>query len=124
MRSNQASRAEMTTWGGWLSDSAVKLRRSAQRSAAWMVSPMPRRNGAARVRAAPLRRGIGETIQAALLCADLRNFTALSESQPPQVVISALDAWFDRITGAVHAFGGEVLKFVGDGVLAIFPVVG
>jgi adenylate cyclase len=82
------------------------------------------RRSAARVRAAPLRRGIGETIQAALLCADLRNFTALSESQPPQVVISALDAWFDRITGAVHAFGGEVLKFVGDGVLAIFPVVG
>src|SRR6516225_1705410 len=82
------------------------------------------RRSAARVRAAPLRRGIGETIQAALLCADLRDFTALSESHPPPVVISALDAWFDRITGAVHAFGGEVLKFVGDGVLAIFPVVG
>src|SRR6266550_3034114 len=38
--------------------------------------------------------------------------------------MSALDAWFDRIAGAVHAFGGEVLKFIGDGVLAIFPVVG
>jgi class 3 adenylate cyclase len=38
------------------------------------------------------------------------------------VVITALDAWFDRIAGAVHAFGGEVLKFIGDGVLAIFPV--
>jgi len=37
-------------------------------------------------------------------------------------VITALDAWFDRIAGAVHAFGGEVLKFIGDGVLAIFPV--
>src|SRR5258707_1143884 len=39
-------------------------------------------------------------------------------------VIAALDAWFDRIAGPVHAFGGEVLKFIGDGVLAIFPVVG
>jgi class 3 adenylate cyclase len=39
-------------------------------------------------------------------------------------VIAALDAWFDRIAGAVHAFGGEVLKFIGDGVLAIFPVTG
>jgi adenylate cyclase len=82
------------------------------------------RRSAARVLAAPLRRDIGETIQAALLFADLRDFTALSESNPPAVVISALNAWFDRIAGAVHAFGGEVLKFIGDGLLAIFPVVG
>jgi adenylate cyclase len=81
------------------------------------------RRSAARVLAGPLRRGIGETIQAALLYADLRGFTALSESNPPAAVISALDAWFDRIAGPVHAFGGEVLKFIGDGVLAIFPVV-
>jgi adenylate cyclase len=39
-------------------------------------------------------------------------------------VIEALDAWFDRMVGAVHAFGGEVLKFLGDGMLAIFPVAG
>jgi adenylate cyclase len=82
------------------------------------------RRSAARVLAAPLRRDIGETIQAALLFADLRDFTALSESNPPDVVISALNAWFDRIAGAVHAFGGEVLKFIGDGLLAIFPVAG
>jgi adenylate cyclase len=80
------------------------------------------RRSAARVLAAPLRRGAGETIQAALLYADLRGFTALSEAHPPALVIAALDAWFDRIAGAVHAFGGEVLKFIGDGVLAIFPV--
>jgi adenylate cyclase len=82
------------------------------------------RRSAARVLAGPLRRDIGETIEAALLYADLRGFTALSESNPPSAVISALDAWFDRIAGSVHAFGGEVLKFIGDGVLAIFPVVG
>ena len=82
------------------------------------------RRSARRVLAGPLRRGVGETIQAALLFADLRGFTALSESNPPSEVISALDAWFDRIAGAVHAFGGEVLKFMGDGVLAIFPVAG
>jgi len=68
------------------------------------------RRSAARVLAAPLRRGVGETIQAALLYADLRGFTALSESHPPVMVITALDAWFDRIAGAVHAFGGEVLN--------------
>src|SRR5579859_3092753 len=81
------------------------------------------RRSAARVLAAPLRRDVGETIQAALLYADLRGFTALSESNPPATVIAALDAWFDRIAGAIHAFGGEVLKFIGDGILAIFPVV-
>ncbi len=80
------------------------------------------RRTAARVLAGPLRRGFGETIRAALLCADLRSFTALSEDAPPAAVITALDAWFDRIAGAVHAFGGEVLKFLGDGMLAIFPV--
>ncbi|MBV9154035.1 MAG: adenylate/guanylate cyclase domain-containing protein [Alphaproteobacteria bacterium] len=82
------------------------------------------RRSAARVQAGALRRGAGETIRAALLCADLRDFTALSEATEPMQMIAALDAWFDRIAGAVHAFGGEVLKFIGDGVLAIFPVGG
>jgi class 3 adenylate cyclase len=80
------------------------------------------RRSAARVLAGALRRGGGETIRAALLYADLRDFTAFSEATEPAAVIAALDAWFDRIAGAVHAFGGEVLKFIGDGVLAIFPV--
>jgi class 3 adenylate cyclase len=82
------------------------------------------RRSAARVLAGPLRRDVGETIRAALLYADLRGFTALSEVAPPAEVIAALGAWFDRIAGSVHAFGGEVLKFIGDGLLAIFPVVG
>ncbi|MGO4440586.1 adenylate/guanylate cyclase domain-containing protein [Rhizobium sp. RAF56] len=82
------------------------------------------RRSAARVQAGALRRGTGETIRAALLYADLRNFTALSETSVPAAVIAALDAWFDRVAGAVHAFRGEVLKFIGDGVLAIFPVSG
>ena len=82
------------------------------------------RRSAARVQAGALRRGTGETIRAALLCADLRDFTALSEATEPAAMIAALDDWFDRVAGAVHAFGGEVLKFIGDGVLAIFPVAG
>jgi class 3 adenylate cyclase len=80
------------------------------------------RRSAARVQAGALRRGTGETICAALLCADLRDFTALSEATEPVAMITALDAWFDRVAGAVHAFAGEVLKFIGDGVLAIFSV--
>ncbi|OWW00355.1 adenylate/guanylate cyclase domain-containing protein [Rhizobium sp. R693] len=80
------------------------------------------KRSASRVQAGALSRGSGETISTALLCADLRDFTALSEATEPAVMIATLDTWFDRIAGAVHAFGGEVLKFMGDGVLAIFPV--
>jgi adenylate cyclase len=127
---------------GWIGshaftpDEAERLREAARFAAAPLAALAARatlaaaleaylgRRSAARVMSGPLRRGVGETIDAALLFADLRGFTALSESAPPSAVISALDAWFDRIAGSVHAFGGEVLKFMGDGVLAIFPVSG
>jgi adenylate cyclase len=126
-------------WAGsrpFTSDEADQLRRAARFAAAPLAALAARatlsavleaylgRRSAARVLAGPLRRDVGETIHAALLCADLRGFTALSEAGPATAVIAALDAWFDRIAGAVHAFGGEVLKFIGDGVLAIFPVIG
>jgi adenylate cyclase len=127
---------------GWIGprpfapDEAERLREAARFAAAPLAALTARatltaaleaylgRRSASKVLAGPLRRGIGETIEAALLFADLRGFTALSESAPPSEVISALDAWFDRIAGSVHAFGGEVLKFMGDGILAIFPVAG
>jgi adenylate cyclase len=80
------------------------------------------RRSAAQVMAGRLQREMGETIRAVLLYGDLRGFTEFSETMAPEAVVAALDAWFDRIAGAVHAFGGEVLKFIGDGVLAIFPV--
>src|SRR5215472_5557317 len=70
------------------------------------------------------RRSAARVQGGALRCADLRDFTALSEATEPAAMIAVLDAWFDRVAGAVHAFGGEVLKFIGDGVLAIFPVTG
>ena len=80
------------------------------------------RRGAAQVLAGRSRRETGETIRAVLLFGDLRGFTEFSEFIAPEGVVAALDAWFDRIAGAVHAFGGEVLKFIGDGILAIFPI--
>jgi adenylate cyclase len=80
------------------------------------------RRSAAQVLAGRSRRETGEIIRAVLLFGDLRGFTELSECMAPEAVVAALDAWFDRIAGAVHAFGGEVLKFIGDGVLAIFPI--
>lgn len=80
------------------------------------------RRSAAQALAGRVQRGTGETIRAVLLFGDLRGFTELSEAIPPEAVVAALGAWFDRVAGAVHAFGGEVLKFIGDGVLAIFPI--
>jgi adenylate cyclase len=80
------------------------------------------RRSAAQVLSGRLQRKTGETLRAVLLYGDLRGFTELSEAALADEVVAALDAWFDRIAGAVHAFGGEVLKFIGDGVLAIFPI--
>jgi len=97
---------------------------AARASLAALLEAYLGRRTAAQVQAGVLRRGTGETIRAALLFADLRGFTSLSEANEPAAMIAALDAWFDRVAGAVHAFGGEVLKFIGDGVLAIFPVTG
>ena len=97
---------------------------AAQATLAALLEAYIGRRSAARVLAGALRRGTGETIRAALLYADLRGFTALSETTDPAAMIAALDAWFDRVAGGVHAFGGEVLKFIGDGLLAIFPVTG
>jgi len=60
-------------------------------------------------------------------CTALRRSARLhrpAEATEPAAVIAVLDAWFERVAGAVHAFGGEVLKFIGDCILAIFPATG
>jgi len=82
------------------------------------------RNAGQRVADGGFRRGGGELIDAAIWFCDLRGFTALSDERPPQEVVRILDDYFDRVAGAVMAHGGEVLKFIGDAVLAIFPVAG
>jgi adenylate cyclase len=69
-----------------------------------------------------ITRGSGETIRAVLLFADLRGFTALSDRLPAAKVIEILNGYFERVVGPIHANGGEVLKFIGDGLLAIFPI--
>jgi adenylate cyclase len=68
------------------------------------------------------RRGGGELIRAAIWFCDLRNFTSMSDRMAPHEVVEVLDVYFDRVAGAVTARGGEVLKFVGDAILAIFPI--
>jgi adenylate cyclase len=65
-------------------------------------------------------RGKGRRLRAALMAVDLRGFTNLADRMPGEELIQLLDDYFDAVAAAVHGQGGEVLKFVGDGVLAIF----
>jgi adenylate cyclase len=67
-----------------------------------------------------IERGHLEPLRAAIMATDLRGFTGMSDQLPPDEVIGALDDYFEYVTEAVHAARGHVLKFIGDGVLAIF----
>ena len=80
------------------------------------------RQSGGRVLAGQIRRGMGETISAVIWLSDLRGFTSLSESLPRDELIEMLNNYFGPMCDAVEANGGEVLKFIGDSMLAIFPV--
>jgi adenylate cyclase len=75
-----------------------------------------------RVLAGKIRRGEGERIAAAILNADLKGFTRLTEREDPLRVVGWLNEHFEVIGDAVTRRGGEILKFMGDGMLAVFPV--
>jgi adenylate cyclase len=75
---------------------------------------------ARRVLAGEIRRGQGRSITAAILLADLRGFTALTSRADPFQVVRWLDEHLDAVGEPVAEHGGEVLKFLGDGLLAVF----
>jgi len=75
-----------------------------------------------RVLAGSIRRGDGQTIAAAIWLCDMRDFTSLSETLPRDEVIRILNDFFEIMAGPVTDHGGEVLKFIGDAMLAIFPI--
>jgi len=76
------------------------------------------------VLAGEIRRGLGRRIEAAILLADLSGFTRLADSADPLDVVAWLNGHLGTMSEAVAAHGGEVLKFLGDGILAVFPVDG
>jgi adenylate cyclase len=80
------------------------------------------KNAARRVCAGAFQRGRGELIDAAIWFSDMRGFTARSDRAPPARVVEVLDGYFEAVASAVADNGGEVLKFIGDAVLAIFPI--
>jgi adenylate cyclase len=72
--------------------------------------------------AGQIRRGTGEEITAVLWSSDLRGFTERSDRLEGVQVITMLNALFDAQAKAIVAHGGEILKFMGDGLLSIFPI--
>jgi adenylate cyclase len=76
-----------------------------------------------RVHAGAVERGSVESVWAVLWYADIRGFTAIADTTPGLVVIELLNAIFETLTASLRPRGGQVLKFLGDGMLAIFPFV-
>ena len=74
-----------------------------------------------RILAGQILRARGEKLRAVIMMTDLRGFTALSDRLPGDQVIELLDEYFDAIVPPVQERRGEVLKFMGDGMMAIFP---
>ncbi len=71
-----------------------------------------------RVHAGAIERGSVESIHAVLWYADIRGFTPTSDTSPGPVIIDLLNSVFEALTAALRSRGGEVLKFLGDGMLA------
>jgi adenylate cyclase len=71
-----------------------------------------------RVHAGAIERGSVETVHAVLWFADIRGFTAMSDSSPGAVVIDLLNSVFEALAAALRSRSGEILKFLGDGMLA------
>jgi len=93
-----------------------------RRTAATLLDTYVGNRAGERIMAGQIRRGHAETMQAAIWLSDLRGFTALSDRLPPEIVVDILNQYFDCQVPAIRQHGGEILKFMGDGLLAVFPI--
>jgi len=93
-----------------------------RRTAAGLLDNYVGARAGARILAGQIRRGHTESMHAAIWLSDLRGFTPLSDRLPPEAVVEVLNTYFDCQVPAILNHGGEVLKFMGDGLLAVFPI--
>jgi adenylate cyclase len=98
--------------------------RALTRTANTLLDTYVGRQAGGRILSGKIQRGDTETIHAAIWLSDMRGFTALADRLPPQRLTDLLNRYFDCQVPAIVDRGGEVLKFIGDGLLAIFPVAG
>lgn len=75
-----------------------------------------------RIMGGEIHRSEMQVIRAVMLYADLRGFTSLTDALPGSELIDMLDGYYDRLVPAVVSHGGQVLKFIGDGLLATFDL--
>src|SRR5215472_11980397 len=98
--------------------------RALRRTASVLLDTYVGHDAGERILAGQIRRGDIEEIHAAIWLSDMRGFTALSDRQPPRVLIELLNRYFDCQVPVILEHGAEVLKFMGDGLLAIFTIAG
>jgi adenylate cyclase len=93
---------------------------SLARIAGTLVETYLGRDAGRRVLNGLIRRGVAERIAAVLWYSDLREFTRITDQSPPEQIIPLLDDYAEVVISAVYENGGDVLKLIGDGILAIF----
>ena len=93
-----------------------------QRTASTLLDTYVGNHAGSRILAGQIRRGDTAVINAAIWLSDMRGFTGLADCLPPQTLVTMLNRYFDCQVPAILKHGGEVLKFMGDGLLAIFPI--
>jgi adenylate cyclase len=93
---------------------------SLTRIARTLVETYLGRDPGRRVLAGGIMRGVADRIESVLWFSDLSGYTRISDTSPPEQVIPLLNDYADAIISAIHAHGGDVLKLIGDGTLAIF----
>jgi adenylate cyclase len=115
--------AELELFEAMISAVAFNLEVQAlRRTARTLLDTYVGRQSGGRVLGGQIRRGTGETIRAVIWLCDLRGFTNLSETLPRDALIDLLNGYFGPMCDAVAGQGGEILKFIGDAMLAIFPI--
>lgn len=100
---------------------AVMETRHLMRTARQLLDTYVGHSTGRRILTGTIKRGDGDQIHAALWYCDLRGFTDLSERLSVDQVTALLNDYFDCMAGPIEERGGEILKFIGDAVLAIFP---
>jgi adenylate cyclase len=98
--------------------------RSLKRTAVNLLDTYVGGQAGERILSGHIRRGDIEAIRAAIWLSDMRGFTARADRMPVADLVELLNRYFDCQVPAIREAGGEVLKFMGDGLLAIFPVGG
>ena len=78
------------------------------------------RDAGRRVLEGSIQRGVADRIEAALWFSDLRSFTAITDTAKPSEIIPLLNDYAEAVITAIHEAGGDVLKLIGDGTLAVF----